>query len=192
MSTMPRNPPNKSPSSDSIATPIPWAERPIITFAGEGCVMGHWQGVMSSVWSTRATLELVAELEKLLVAASERHPKISSVHLITSSFSLPPADVRAKLGTLTQRYGDRLACSATMLGGTGFWASAIRGAVTGIQVLDLHRRRQRVFANLEELAKWVAPTHNAATGSTITPQELRDALSWMLQRPSVRGERAQA
>lgn len=188
---MPRNPPNKSPASDRIATPIPWAELPIITFAGEGCVMGHWHGVMSSVWATRSTLELVVELEKLLVAASESYPKISSVHLITSSFSLPPADVRAKLGELTQRYGDRLACSATMLAGTGFWASAIRGAVTSIQVLDLHRRRQRVFADLEELANWVAPTHNAATGSAITPQGLRHALAWMLERPNVCGGRAQ-
>ena len=182
-----RNPSNKAPASERIATSIPPAELPIITFAGEGCVMGHWHGVMSSVWATRTTFELVAEIEKLLVAVSKSYPKISAVHLITSSFSLPPADVRAKLGDLTQRYGDRLACSATMLGGTGFWASAIRGAVTGIQVIDLRRRRQRVFADLEELANWVAPKHNEATGSTITPQELRHALAWMLERPSVRG-----
>ena len=153
--------------------------------------MGHWHGVMATVWATRSTLELVAELEQLLVAASKRYPKISSVHVITSSFSLPPADVRAKLGGLTQRYGDRLVCSASMLAGTGFWASAIRGAVTSIQVFDLRRRRQRVFADLGELVDWVAPTHNEATGSTISPHELQHALTWMIERPSVRGESAE-
>ena len=189
---MPRNVPNKTTSSDAIATPLPSAESPIITFADEGCVMGHWRGVMATIWETRATLELVVELERNLVAASKGHLKISSVHIIMSSFSLPPADVRAKMGVLAQRYGDRFVCSASLLAGTGFWASAIRGAVTGIQVFDLRRRRQRVFAELGELAAWVAPTHNEATGSTMSPHELEHALTWMLERSRVRGENAQS
>jgi hypothetical protein len=187
---MPPNPPNRAPAWDRIATPIRSGELPSVTFACDGCVMGHWHGVMTSVWATRTTLELVIEIEKLLVTLSETHPKISAVHLITTSFSPPPADVRARLGALTQRHGEMLVCSATMLGGTGFWASAIRGAVTGIQVLDLRRQRQRVFAELDELADWVVPRHNEATGSSITPHELRQALAWMLERPSVRAERA--
>lgn len=187
---MPRSAPNKLPASDSFPMLINPAVLPIITFDGEGCVLGHWHGVMLSVWATQTTLELATELEKLLVTATESSPKVSSVHVITTRFSLPPADVRAKLGALIKRYGDRLACSATMLAGTGFWASAIRGAVTGIQVLDLRRQRQRVFANLEELTDWVTPKHNEATGGNITSHELQHALAWMLERPSVRAERA--
>jgi hypothetical protein len=77
-----------------------------------------------------------------------------------------------------------------MLAGTGFWASAIRGAVTGIQVFDLRRRRQRVFADLDELASWVAPMHAEAIGGTVAPPALRHALTWMLERANVRAEMA--
>ncbi len=161
-------------------------ELPTITFAADGCALGIWRKVTVAVWTVQMTLELIAELEKLLKLAAGRYSTFSSVHLVRGSVRLPPADGRAALKDLTKRYGGRIVCRATMLDESGFWATAIRGIVTSLHVFEGRETRTRFFDDVHKLSDWAAPVHSVVTDDPVTPADLRRTLQWMLDRPSVR------
>ena len=49
--------------------------------------------------------------------------------------------------------------------------------------------KAHTFATVHELAAWLMPLHNAATGRRTEIAELEQVLDWMLDQPTVRGLR---
>lgn len=176
------------PEADVIATGLAPNQLPTITFAVDGCVMGHWHSILIGVWAIPSTLETVAELEKLTKLLCASWPKFSSIHLVIKRAPLPGAEVRAAYKEMLRRYSDRLACASLLLEGDGFWASAVRAFLTGILMFE-RRAEVRTFGHLEPLVEWMAQMHTAETDGRLTPGELRLALEWMLDRPTVREHR---
>jgi hypothetical protein len=58
------------------------------------------------------------------------------------------------------------------LGGSGFWASAIRGFVTSVHVLLSAPFEFKVVGMLDDLVTWLPTVHARRTGVQLLPDEL--------------------
>jgi hypothetical protein len=106
------------------------------------------------------------------VFARVRVDKLSYVHLVPNRLELPDPAARSALLDLTRDYGARTACVAVVVGGMGFWASAIRGFVTGIRVVAPRSIEFRMHAEIAELVEWFPDEHQRRTGVRLEPSEL--------------------
>jgi hypothetical protein len=169
-------------------TPVPdeAPTAPVIFYESQGCVIAGWKNISIGIWATDVTVALVAELDKLVAELVRAYPiGGSAIHLVADSISLPSAPARAALAALTARYAERLVCMATVLAGSGFWASAMRGFLTGLQVLERRPFKSHTFATIGEAAAWVAVPHTHATHVMIDAQELERVLLSLIARPSL-------
>lgn len=80
-----------------------------------------------------------------------------SLTVIAPTTPLPSTDNRRASAEMLQKIGANLRCSAMVLQGTGFWASAIRGAVTAIFATARQPCEVRVFDEPEPASAWVSP-----------------------------------
>jgi hypothetical protein len=167
----------------SISLP---AELPAVTFAADGCAMAHWRNISLVVWGTQATMPLAEEFEKLATQLYESHRVTSTVHLVIHNAPIPTPDARALLEALTERFTSRLVCHATMVQGTGFRASTMRSFLTGVALIQRRKFKAKTFANIHDLATWLAPAHSAGSGEACDAEELERVLAWMLNLPNVK------
>jgi hypothetical protein len=147
--------------------------------------MGHWKNVSIAVWATQATAALLCELEKLEDSMIASKSRTSVVHLVVKGASLPGAEARARLMDMQQRYAANIVCAAVLLQGSGFWASALRSLITSMQMIERSHFEYRTFAEVAEVAEWVATLQQAENAEAIDARELQQALRWMLAQRSV-------
>jgi hypothetical protein len=112
-----------------------------------------------------------------VLAGMPANQKLSYVHLVTTKLALPDADTRAMLLDSTHRYATRTAISGVVVTGGGFWASAIRGFITGISVLAPRSLDLRIFAATDELVPWFPIEHAKRTGIQLDRNELLKVLA---------------
>jgi hypothetical protein len=132
-----------------------------------------WENVFVAVWRRAATEESV----RLLAERGQGLPgKRCAVHIIESGAGLPTAGTRAALGRLMQDRESRLACLAIVLCGEGFWASAVRGVLTGVQLLA-PKLPMRFFSDPEAVAQWLPERNRELTGIILDPHALLAVLT---------------
>jgi hypothetical protein len=131
-----------------------------------------WYGNPSAAASDRLT-EMTVEIHRSL----EPTAKLSYLHLITRKLTLPDAATRASLLDSAHRFADRTALSGVVVSGGGFWASAVRGFVTGIAVLAPRSLDLRVFGSVEQLVPWFTTEHTKRTGVRVDGDELSIVLA---------------
>jgi len=145
-----------------------------------------WKNVTIMVWL--ATPE-VAHIERLVRMGDARIAsvgggKLSDIHLVTRGVGLPDADVRSALLTASRTGSPHLAAVGVWLAGSGFWASAVRSLVTGMNVVLREPFELRMFAELEALSEWLPGVHESVTGVPITAPRLLG----MLRRAQLQAE----
>jgi hypothetical protein len=104
--------------------------------------------------------------------ASLTATKLSYVHLVPNKLELPDAATRTAFIELAHNYGSRTACVAVVVGGVGFWASAIRGFVTGIRVIAPRSTDFRMHAEISELLEWFPEEHARRSGVQLESSDL--------------------
>lgn len=166
----------------------PNLDPPSIALEVDGCILAHWHSVLVGVWAIPSTLEIVAEQNKIMEQLSAQGRKLSTIHLVIKRAPLPGPDVRSSYQALTRRFSESLACSAILLEGDGFWASAVRAFLTGVEMVA-RRVSSKTFGEIRPLVEWVASVHGAETGERINPEALRAVLEGILARPAVRKHR---
>jgi hypothetical protein len=92
------------------------------------------------VWARPSSLELVAKQDEIMKTLCSHGTKFSSVQLVVKKAPLPAAEVRAAYEDLLRRYAERIACAALLIEGDGFWASAVRAFLTGVQMVERRLR----------------------------------------------------
>ena len=133
------------------------------------------QNVMIAYWFGRGSEAAVLRMNELtdqLLATLAADTRISYIHLVTNKLELPDAATRSAFIESTKRYADRSAVSGVVVSGSGFWASAIRGFVTGIAVLAPRSFDLRIFATAAELVAWFPAEHARRTGVQLDPDAL--------------------
>lgn len=148
--------------------------------------MAHWRGIGIIVWATQATALHAQEMAKLSEEIGKTQPRGSSVSLAVNRAPLPTYEARRAIHELTRRNEKNIVCAATLIEGTGFWASAIRSLVTSLHLVGRWSFELKTFSDIDTLAEWVAPVHASATGIAVEVKELAGALAWVLGQPAVR------
>jgi hypothetical protein len=140
-------------------------------------VFGAWKNVLIAVWAGQLGGTSVERFTKSVDAMSTRRPGLrSNVHVITQGTALPTQEARAALVSSMTRYSGELACVAVVFLGSGFWASALRAAVTGMRFMAPRSFDFELFSSVDEASQWLPTNHKLMTGVSLDPVELRDVL----------------
>jgi hypothetical protein len=148
-----------------------------------------WHNVLIIAWRDRATAHAARALTATTgeVLAQRRFDKLSYIHMILNKLELPDSQVRTALVDSTKQYHMHMGCSAVIVSGGGFWASAIRSFITGIRVLTPRSMELRIHGSIAELESWFCTVHAEKTGIELDS----DALTLVLQKIQTGDEPAQ-
>jgi hypothetical protein len=146
-----------------------------------------WKNITICVWLALPDASEVARLVKAGEArVAQTEQKLSDVHLIVRKVGLPTAETRSAFLSASRSGSPHLAAVAVMVANGGFWASAVRSFVTGLNVLVKGPFDLAMFAEVGELAAWLSPIHEARTGIAVA----REQLSAVLREAQLRAERS--
>jgi hypothetical protein len=130
-----------------------------------------------AVWASQINGASVERFTKAVDTMGIRRPGLrSNVHVVTDGAALPTAEARAGLVASMTRHSESLACVCVVFCGSGFWASALRGAVTGMRFLAPRSFDFQLFSTVDEVVRWLPGEHRKVTGVHLDSGELRSAL----------------
>jgi hypothetical protein len=160
-------------------TPLPPAEAAIqVLGQGPGYLFTAHHNVFIACWSAQGTGLLIAKLARTFAAFVAMHPKgVSNVHLIAAGLPLATSEARQALGALMKQYGGNVACVGTVLEGSGFWASATRGVIVGLQLLAPTSFAMQTCGTVSELVEWMPKPHAQRTGIVLEPRRFERAIA---------------
>jgi hypothetical protein len=173
----------------------PFASQPddfaVFDSAPGSFVFAAWKNVLIAVWAGQIDGASVGRFTKAVDEMSARRPGLrSNVHVVMQGTALPTTEARAGLvGSMTRHSGE-LASVAVVFCGTGFWASALRAAVTGMRFLAPRSFDFQLFGAIDEVIQWLPPEHEKITGVYLDPAGLRSALRAAQGRLSSQGKSA--
>ena len=148
-----------------------------------------WQNVLICVWPTAATGAAVERWGSHVRELLKQHPKGEShIHIVKAGAPVPTADARAGFVGLMHEFEHNLAAAAVCLLGSGFWASAISAAITGMRMLAPRSFEMHIHRDLESVGEWLPDEHHRHTGVVLRPDDLlavlREAFSEGTKSPS--------
>ncbi|HKP60963.1 MAG TPA: hypothetical protein VJV78_29740 [Polyangiales bacterium] len=141
--------------------------------------MTGWRNIALVAWQGRPTGPATRQLASItdhLLGQLDAGTKLSYIHLVPVGLGLPDADGRAALHEITQKHGQNTACVGVVVSGGGFWASAVRGIVTSVQVIAPRSVEMRIHAKSVELFSWFPKEHEQRTGVSIPWSELTEPI----------------
>jgi hypothetical protein len=149
-------------------------DEPIVLDTEPGAfIFGSWKNVFIGVWESQATMPAVDRMIRATNVLNDLHPEgRSTIHIVTDGAGLPTSEVRAHFVNVLKKNADTLACVAVVVGGTGFWTSALRSFVTGLRWLAPRSFDFRMCTTIEEVAKWLPPRHAKRTGVQLDSRRL--------------------
>ena len=147
-------------------------------------IFGSWKNVFVGVWESQATIPAVERMVRATNALNDLYPSgRSTIHIVAHGAGLPTADVRTYFVDALKKNAEQLACVAVVVGGTGFWTSALRSFVTGLRWLAPRSFDFRMCTTIEEVAKWLPAEHGKRTGIDLDARRLLQVLDgWAAPR----------
>jgi hypothetical protein len=138
-----------------------------------------WKNVTILSWIAPATGAATKRVAQWTTEVASSCPEgFSNVHLIKEGIGLPTAEARHDFADMMDRHSQTLACVAIALLGSGFWASALQSAITGIRMLNSKRSALlRIHDSMEAVADWLPPEHLKYTGVRFRSAELHAAMT---------------
>jgi hypothetical protein len=129
------------------------------------------------VWWGPASTLAVQRLHRITEQRRKQHPQgLSVIHIVKGDLVLPDQETRDAFVRLMRDSDTALAAVAVVIGGGGFWASALRSVITGMRVLARSAFEMRLHGNIDEVLKWLPDKHAKRTGVVIDKDRLRRAL----------------
>lgn len=135
-----------------------------------------WKNITIVVWTGLPDAAAVRRLAAVGETRMREHSVLSDVHLVTGHIGLPDAETRTALVSESRRATGNLAAVGVVLGGSGFWASAIRGFVTSVHVLLSAPFEFKIVSQVDELVQWLPDVHARRSGVQVSAEELRCVL----------------
>jgi hypothetical protein len=142
--------------------------------------------VLVVVWESQATMTAVDRMVRASNTLNSAWPTgRSNIHIIADGAGLPTPEVRAHFIDLMKIHAEELACVGVVVGGTGFWTSALRSFVTGLRWLAPRTFDFRLFGTVHEVARWLPPEHAKRTAVNLDSRRLVQILeTWSTPRSS--------
>lgn len=149
----------------------------IIEVEPETCCAGAWANISLTRWVGRGTAAAVDKVSRVGDEVRTQYPSgVSAIHLIAETAGMPTPEAREGLVKLMNRKTDRLGCVGVVVGGSGFWASAIRSLITGMRAVSSRAYELKLAGSIEEIVAWFPDQHAKRTGISIDPDQLAKAL----------------
>ena len=140
-------------------------------------VFGAWENVLIAVWASQIDGACVERFTKAVDTMAARRPGLrSNVHVVTEGTALPTPEARAGLVASMKRHSGSLASVGVVFRGSGFWAGALRAAVTGMRFLSPRSFDFQLFGAVDEVVRWLPVEHQKVTGVHLDAAGLRSAL----------------
>jgi hypothetical protein len=140
-------------------------------------VFAAWKNVLIVFWAGQIDGPAVDRFRSAVETIAVTRPGLrSNVHVVTEGTALPTQEARAGLVASMTRHSGELASVSVVFLGTGFWASALRAAVTGMRFLAPRSFDFQLFGTVEEVVRWLPTEHEKVTGVHLDGGQLRSAL----------------
>jgi hypothetical protein len=129
-------------------------------------------------WVGAATGEITDRYQHIVARQVPASPRgLSTVHIMTPLSAPPTSEARRGFAETARRYESSIVCAALVIEREGFWGSAMRSAITGIQLLLAPGDYPiKVHASVEDAATWLPRNHSARSGVRLDPGMLLMAL----------------
>lgn len=130
------------------------------------------------VWVGSATGALTERVGKIVANQVAHNTRgLSTVHVMTPLASPPSAEARRGFAEIGQRHLSSIVSVSLVIEREGFWGSAMRSAVTGIQLLlQCAEYPIKVHSSIAETAAWMPLNHLARSGVRLDAVEFLSAL----------------
>lgn len=155
--------------------------------------VASFHDVFVIVWRHRTTHEGVRACHRGFAKFSAAHPRSAGlVTVVEVGAPLPPPDVRQAIANLLASFAPIVKASALVHEGEGFRAAAVRGVVTGLTMLATVPYPHRVFATVEDGARWMLSSGGLRSEKIASAEELSQAVFRMRQGVAIDVPRATA
>jgi hypothetical protein len=101
--------------------------------------------------------ELMASHRVHLDIIAQGYASTGVLTLADENVPIPGSDVRAASSRLMRELTPHLQAGATVVGGDGFWASAVRSFLTAVYVVAKQPCPTKAFASVQDASVWMAP-----------------------------------
>ena len=143
---------------------------------------GQLGNIALQVWLRPADEVSARELAEVADRMHESYPDgISTIHWLRHGTGRPSPEARKHISGILKKYGDWMGEAVVVMEGDGFWASAIRGMLTGIR-MAAGRGRIRVHGSIEDAAAWLPQVHQRRTGIAIAGSQVAAAINELLSQ----------
>ncbi|MET0342586.1 MAG: hypothetical protein ABW252_16390 [Polyangiales bacterium] len=125
----------------------------------EDHIIMSWDRCLGLVWKHETTVAGMESYTSVYRELSLRFP--SGVYLLTvveQNAPMPSPEAREAVAVFMRQGAGRIRMSAVVHEGAGFRAAAVRSVVTGFAMLAKVPYPHRVFATVEQAAKWIGTT----------------------------------
>ena len=141
------------------------------------CAIGARQNLTVIVWWTQATAAAVERVAHLTREVCAEHRHMSNIHLIRDGALVPTPAARTGFVQMMRDHAEQLSNVAVVVGGSGFWASMMRSAITGMRFVAPRTFELRLHGRAEEIVNWLPRAHEARCGAPLPHDELAAMLA---------------
>jgi hypothetical protein len=140
-------------------------------------VAGAWENLALTFYRAPPTRQDVLDADAINDKLIASHgPAYSLLVFVDPAQKLPTADVRKVSAEILVKRADTQKMTVVILEGDGFWASAMRMAITSIMAIMAGRGNRRFCTNVDEAAAILVQYVRKADGSPVTPAEIASAV----------------
>lgn len=115
----------------------------------------QWRNTLVTHWFAPVSSAALDECERASFDLAGKYAEgIVVFNVIDYGIPMPTTEVRKRASAVLASTGEHVRCTATVVRGDGFWASAGRAMVATITLFSRARHPHKVFATPTEGAQW--------------------------------------
>ncbi len=147
-------------------------------------VFATYSNVNILVWVGSASGAITDRIERIVAQQVPANPQgLSTVHVMTTLSTPPDAEARHGFAETARRWEHTIMCVSLVIEREGFWGSAMRSALTGIQMLVSPGHYPiKVHSSIAEAAVWLPKNHLARSGVKLDPEDFLSVLHAVRER----------
>lgn len=124
-------------------------------------IMSTWHTVMFARWRGAPTVDAVRAVRDAVRNSASTLPRFAGFNFVDAVGATQFDElVRKEISLIRQENAARQLAIATVIEGTGFFASTVRSVASGLAVMQREPFPSKNFQTLDEAGTWLAPLIN--------------------------------
>ncbi|HZU82320.1 MAG TPA: hypothetical protein VE987_05365 [Polyangiaceae bacterium] len=125
-------------------------------------IIATWQQLVIVVYRLETTISGTHAVQETFDELARQYPGVFVLTVVEEHAPIPAPDVRAMMARFLLTRAPQIVLSAVVYEGTGFRAAAVRTVVTGLALVSKLPYRHKIFATVEDAARWFAESSPVA------------------------------